>query len=52
MEGVLEQARVSAAPPEPGVVRVLEAAGVWSWIHVTCDAVGESLEQIGVGGTR
>lgn len=49
MEGVMEEARLSAAPAEPGVVRMLEAAAVWSWIHVTADAVGEVLEQIGFG---
>lgn len=46
MEGVLEKARVSAAPPEPDTVRMLEAAAVWSYIHITADAVGESLESL------
>jgi len=44
MEGVLEQARLSAAPPEPEVVRMLEAAAVWSFVHVLSDAVAEALE--------
>lgn len=46
MEGVMEQARVTAAPPEPDVIRMLEAAAVWSYVHVLADAVGESLEAI------
>jgi hypothetical protein len=44
MEGVLEKARTTAAPPEPDIVRVLEAAGVWSYIRVLCTALGEALE--------
>lgn len=47
MEGVLEQARTTAAPPEPGVVRILEAAGVWSYIRTLCVALGEALEPAG-----
>lgn len=46
MEGVMEQARVTAAPPEPDTVRILEAAAVWSYIHVLADAVGEALEAV------
>ncbi|HWH14158.1 MAG TPA: hypothetical protein VNT51_05380, partial [Miltoncostaeaceae bacterium] len=46
MEGVLEQARLSAAPPEPDVVRMLEAAAVWSFVHVLSDCVAEALETI------
>jgi len=44
LEGVLEQARLTAAPPEPEVVRMLEAAGVWSYIRTLCIALGEALE--------
>jgi hypothetical protein len=44
MEGVLEQARTTAAPPEPDIVRIFEAAGVWSYIRVVCVALGEALE--------
>jgi len=44
MEGVLEQARLTAAPPEPDIVRMLEAAGVWSYIRTLCVALGEALE--------
>jgi hypothetical protein len=44
MEGVLERARTTAAPPEPDVIRMLEAAGVWSYIRVLADALGEVLE--------
>jgi hypothetical protein len=44
MEGLLEESRTTAAPPEPNVIRVLEAAAVWSWIRVLADALGEVLE--------
>jgi hypothetical protein len=44
MEGVLEQARTTAAPPEPDIIRILEAAGIWSYIQVLCIALGEALE--------
>jgi hypothetical protein len=44
MEGVLEHARLTAAPPEPDTVRMLEAAGVWSYIRALCLALGEALE--------
>jgi hypothetical protein len=44
MEGVLEQARMTAAPPEPGVIRILEAAGVWSYVQLLCIALGEALD--------
>jgi hypothetical protein len=44
MEGVLEQARTTAAPPEPDTVRMFEAAGVWSYIRTLCIALGEALE--------
>lgn len=43
MEGVLEQARTTAAPPEPDIIRILEAAGVWSYIQLLCIALGEAL---------
>ncbi len=43
MEGVLEQARTTAAPPEPDIIRILEAAGIWSYIQVLCIALGEAL---------
>ncbi len=43
MEGVMEGTRATAAPPEPEVVRTLEAAAVWSFVHVTADALGELL---------
>jgi hypothetical protein len=43
MEGVLEQSRITAAPPEPDIVRILEAAGVWSYVQVLCVALGEAL---------
>jgi hypothetical protein len=46
MEGVLEQARLTAAPPEPEVIRMLEAAGVWSYIRTLCVALGEVLEPV------
>lgn len=46
MEGVMEQARVTAAPPEPDTIRMLEAAAVWSYVHVLADAVGEALEAV------
>lgn len=51
MEGVMEGARVSAAPPEPGTVRMLEAAAVWSFIHVTADALGELLDASPAGAS-
>ena len=44
MEGLLEEARVTAAPPEPNVIRILEAAAVWSWVRVLADALGEVLD--------
>lgn len=44
MEGLLEEARTTAAPPEPNIIRMLEAAAVWSWIRVLADALGEVLE--------
>lgn len=44
MEGVMEQARLSAAPAEPDVVRMMEAAAVWSFIHVTAEGVGDEVE--------
>lgn len=44
MEGILETARTTAAPPEPDIIRILEAAGVWSYIQVLCTALGEVLE--------
>lgn len=44
MEGVLETARTTAAPPEPDIIRILEAAGVWSYIQILCTALGEVLE--------
>lgn len=44
MEGLLEEARITAAPPEPNVIRILEAAAVWSWIRVLADALGEVLD--------
>ena len=44
MEGVLEHARLTAAPPEPDVVRMLEAAAVWSYIRTLCIALGAALE--------
>jgi len=44
MEGLLEEARTTAAPPEPDVIRILEAAAVWSWIRVLSDALGEVLD--------
>jgi hypothetical protein len=44
MEGVLETARTTAASPEPDIVRVLEAAGVWSYIRVLCMALAAALE--------
>ena len=44
LEGVLEQARLTAAPPEPDPVRMLEAAGVWSYIRTLCIALGEALK--------
>ncbi|MFN8109915.1 MAG: hypothetical protein U0Y82_08720 [Thermoleophilia bacterium] len=43
MEGLLEEARVSAAPPEPGTLRIMEAAAVWSYVRVTADALQECL---------
>jgi len=46
MEGVLEQARTTAAAPEPDLVRMLEAAGVWSYISTLCVALGEALEPV------
>jgi len=50
MEGVLEQARLTAAPPEPDVVRMLEAAAVWSYIRTLCIALGEALEPPAAAG--
>jgi len=44
MEGVLEQSKITAAPPEPDIIRILEAAGVWSYVQVLCIALGEALE--------
>lgn len=44
MEGLLETARVTAAPPEPEVVRILEAAAVWSYVRVMVDALASGLE--------
>jgi hypothetical protein len=44
MEGVLEQARTTAAPVEPDLIRMFEAAGVWSYIRILADALGEVLE--------
>lgn len=47
MEGVLEEARITAAPPEPDIIRMLEATGVWSYIRTLCLALGETLEPPG-----
>lgn len=44
LEGVLETSRLTAAPPEPQTIRMLEAAGVWSYIRTLCLALGETLE--------
>lgn len=44
MEGALENARMTAAPVEPSVIRMLEAAGVWSYVRTLCIALGESID--------
>lgn len=51
MEGVLERARTTAAPPEPDIIRIFEAAGVWSYVQVLCVALGEALEPGGDSST-
>lgn len=50
MEGVMEGTRATAAPPEPEIIRTLEAAAVWSFVHVTADALGRLLEEPPTGG--
>jgi len=47
LEGVLENARTTAAPAEPDTIRMLEAAGVWSYVRTLCLALGELLEPAG-----
>ncbi|MCB0873257.1 MAG: hypothetical protein H6531_02670 [Actinobacteria bacterium] len=43
MDGVLEDARQSAAPPEPRIIRMLEAAAVWSYMRAFTDVLEEVL---------